>query len=187
VTSELPAGDFTTWLGQIGSALTGDGVSDVPCGPCTACCRSRQFVHVGPDETQALAAIPADLLFAAPGLPVGTMVLGYDQDGRCPMLGTAGCTIYASRPRTCRVYDCRVFAATGIPMDEPGNEAIGEQASRWRFTVASESDQEHLDALRATGADLSRDRSTQGLPATARALAALRVVVDPQSEVLPRT
>ena len=37
--------------------------SDVPCNGCTACCRSSQFVHVGPDEADTLAHIPAELLF----------------------------------------------------------------------------------------------------------------------------
>lgn len=172
--AQLPAGDFVTWLGEIGSALSGVGESDVPCGTCTACCRSGQFVHIGPDEAQALAAIPADLLFPAPGLAPGHLVLGYDQHGRCPMLGEAGCTVYQARPRTCRVYDCRIFAATGVVVDEPGKAAIAEQAARWRFSVASADAQERLDALRESGAALGRDRATQALPATARALAALR-------------
>ena len=174
---ELPAGDFGTWLGQIGAALRGAGESDVPCGTCTACCRSRQFVHIDPDEVATLAAIPAELLFPAPGLPEGHVLLGFDREGRCPMLGEEGCTIYADRPRTCRVYDCRVFAATAVAQDEPGKEAIAAQAGRWRFDVAPGADEERLTALRTAGEALSADPATAGLPATARALAALRSVL----------
>lgn len=36
-THNLPAGRFSSWLDQIGV--------DVPCGTCTACCASSQFVH----------------------------------------------------------------------------------------------------------------------------------------------
>lgn len=129
----LPAGDFSSWLATMLDALAGDGATDVPCGECTACCRSSQFVHVGPDETAALARIPAELLFPAPGLPPGHVLLGYDESGRCPMLGEHGCTIYDDRPRTCRTYDCRVFPAAGIEPDEPTKAAIAERVREWRF------------------------------------------------------
>src|SRR5689334_12051664 len=100
------------------SALAGEGASDVPCGACTACCTASQFVHIGPDEADALAHIPAELLFPAPGLPRGHVLLGYDEHGRCPMLVDDGCSIYAHRPQTCRTYDCRVLPAAGVAADE---------------------------------------------------------------------
>ena len=96
----------------------GSGGSDVPCGTCTACCTSSQFVHIEPDERDALAHIPAELLFPAPGRPRGHVLLGYDERGHCPMLVDGACSIYAHRPRTCRTYDCRVFAAAGV---DPGD------------------------------------------------------------------
>ena len=60
-------------------ALRGEASSDVACGYCTACCTSSQFVHIGPEEASTLAHIPSELLFAAPRLPKGHLVLGYDQ------------------------------------------------------------------------------------------------------------
>ena len=93
------------------------------------------------------------LLFAAPRQP-GSFVMGYDEHGRCPMLGDHGCTIYEHRPRTCRTYDCRVFAATGITPDQP---FIAEQVARWQF--------DDFDAPAAPPADE---------PALHRALEALR-------------
>jgi Fe-S-cluster containining protein len=98
------------WIAE----MRASGDAEVPCDGCTACCRSSRFVHVGPDEAAALAAIPGELLFAAPGWPAGWKVMGYDREGRCPMLGDDGCTIYEDRPRTCRTFDCRALAAAGM-------------------------------------------------------------------------
>src|SRR5438552_2615582 len=106
------------------SALRGDADSDVPCAGCTACCTSSQFVHIGPDETDALAHIPAELLFPAPQRPPGHVVLGYDERGHCPMLVDGRCSIYEHRPQTCRIYDCRVFTAAGIELAEPSKAEI---------------------------------------------------------------
>ena len=96
-----------------------DGTSsDVPCDGRVVCCSSSQFVHVGPDENDAREHIPAELLFAAPGMPEGyEPPWATTSKGRCPMLVEHGCSIYEHRPKTCRTYDCRVFPATGL---EPG-------------------------------------------------------------------
>ncbi len=83
---DLPAGDFSSWMIEMQGAIRGEHGSDVPCDGCTACCTSSQFIHIGPDETDTLAHIPAELLFPAPGLPPGHVVLGYDERGHCPML-----------------------------------------------------------------------------------------------------
>ena len=141
----VPAGAFTTWLGMIGPALHGRAASDVPCGDCTGCCRSSQFILIEASDAGARTAIPAELLFPAPFLP-GAHLLGYDDEGRCPMLGDGGCTIYDARPTTCRTYDCRVFAAAGIDSDKP---AIAERASRWEFDHPSPVDVAAHDAVMA--------------------------------------
>lgn len=133
----IDAGDVDSWLEGFLGALAGNGDADVPCGTCTACCASSQFVLVEPTDTGALAAIPSDLLVPAPGLPKGFRVMGYDDRGRCPMLGDSGCTIYDARPRTCRTYDCRVFPATGVAV-ELSKPRIAERAARWRFRQGSE-------------------------------------------------
>ncbi len=130
----LAAGDFAAWMVEIRAAIRGDGVADVPCGGCTACCTSSQFVHISPDETDTLAHIPAELLFAAPRLPRGHVLLGYDDRGHCPMLIDNRCSIYEHRPRTCRTYDCRVFPATGVALDDDDKVLIARQARRWRFS-----------------------------------------------------
>ncbi|MDQ3896986.1 MAG: hypothetical protein M3326_07025, partial [Actinomycetota bacterium] len=81
---ELPAGDFSSWLVEMRGALRGENPATVPCGGCTACCRSSKFIHIGPDETDTLAHIPPELVFPAPR-PRGHFVLGYDEHGHCPM------------------------------------------------------------------------------------------------------
>ena len=151
----VPAGHFTTWLGEIRRAIDGVGDADVPCGGCTACCTASQFVHVGPDEADALAHIPAALLFAAPGLPPGHRLMGYDEHGRCPMLVDGSCSIYPHRPRTCRTYDCRVFAAADVVDDDPTKAAIAARARRWRFDEPTEDDVVRHGAVRAAAAFLA--------------------------------
>ena len=128
----LPAGDFSAWFGEFTAALRGERSADVPCGGCTACCASSQFVHVAPDETDTLAHIPGELLVPAPGMPEGHVVLGYDEQGRCPMLRDDGCSIYEHRPQACRTYDCRVFAATGVEVDDD-KALLADRVRRWRF------------------------------------------------------
>ena len=143
---ELPAGDFSAWLARMREALRSGAGTDVPCGDCCACCSTAHFVHVGPDETGTLDRVPRELQFPAPGLPAGHVVLPYDARGRCPMLAEDGtCTIYDHRPRTCRVYDCRVFAAAGIDAD---TDAITAQSCRWRFTYPASEDGEQHEAVR---------------------------------------
>ena len=158
--SDLPAGEFSSWLVTIHGAIRGDRGSDVPCGSCTACCRSSQFIHIGPDESETLARVPAPLLFPAPGRPSGHVVLGYDARGHCPMLVNDACSIYEHRPQACRAYDCRIFAATGIVNDD--KPLIDRQARRWRFSFADQSAREDYDALRAAAA--SSDAAGNGQP-----------------------
>jgi len=153
---ELPAGRFTVWLGEIRRAIAGEGESDVPCGSCTACCEASQFIHVGPDETDALAHIPSALLFPAPGLPKGHRLMGYDEHGRCPMLVDGGCSIYAHRPRTCRTYDCRVFAAADVADTDPSKARIAAQARRWVFDEPTQDDVVRHGAVRAAADFLER-------------------------------
>ena len=152
-----PAGRFSEWLDALGS---GEEMR-VPCDGCVACCTSSQFVHVEPDEIETLARVPAALRFPAPGLPKGHVVLGYDEHGRCPMLIDGACSIYEHRPRTCRTYDCRVFAATGVEPD-PSQPEIRARVREWRFEI---DDPERWNAVRAAVTD-------DGLP-LARALRAL--------------
>jgi len=141
------AGEFGAWLAAMRAALAGKADADVPCDDCCACCCTSHFVHIGPDERETLARVPAELRFPAPGLPPGHVLLPYDQSGRCPLLDDAGrCRIYDYRPRTCRAYDCRVFAAAGLDADR---HEITRRAREWSFACAAPADAEGLAAVRA--------------------------------------
>jgi hypothetical protein len=179
-TERLPAGDFSAWLEGLEAALRGEQDSDVPCDGCTACCASSQFVHVAPDEVDALAHIPGELLFPAPGLPRGHVLMGYDEQGRCPLLTDGGCSIYDHRPRTCRTYDCRVFPASGVALDDPGKAAIARRAERWQFAFPNADDRTRHEAVRAAATFLQerRARVDDGLvPVGATPLAVLALEV----------
>jgi len=119
----------------------------VPCGNCTACCRSSYFIHVQSHDRQTIERIPADLLFPAPLLPEGNYVLGYDRKGHCAMLKEEKCSIYSDRPLTCRQYDCRIFAATGLDPAVDGKVPVSEQAKLWTFEFLSRDDSEAFSAV----------------------------------------
>jgi len=203
--ARLPAGDFSTWLGGTGRAIAGASDADVPCGTCTACCTSSQFVHIGPDETDTLARIPKALLFPAPLLPRGHVLLGYDERGHCPMLVENQCSIYEHRPRTCRAYDCRVFPAAGLTLDDDESKGrIAAQVRRWDFGYPDDANRVEQEAVRAAAVFLDgrRDELPAGaVPTSATQLAVLaievhgvflqrenqtgrQVVVDPHPEVV---
>jgi hypothetical protein len=154
------AGPFSVWLDGTRAALRGADDAEVPCGTCTACCTSSQFVHIEPDERRTLARIPTALQFPAPGRPAGHVVLPYDERGHCPMLVDGACSIYEDRPRTCRTYDCRVFAAAGVDPDPDTQPAIARQVGRWRFTMDTTDARAASDAIRAAASFL-RDRGRE--------------------------
>lgn len=177
---ELSAGRFSTWLHRIRLAqYKNDGI-DVPCGDCNACCRSFQFIHVGPEETESLANIPKELLFAAPGLPRGHVLMGYDKEGRCPMLIDNECSIYEFRPLTCRTYDCRIFPATGIKLDDKSKALITRRADRWKFDFPSHRDIEAYAAVQAAATFIREHAGCfpEGkIPSSATQLAVLAIKV----------
>jgi uncharacterized protein len=161
----LAAGDFSSWLVEIQGALRGERGSDVPCDGCTACCTSSQFVHIGPDEIDTLSHIPAELLFPAPRRPPGHVLLGYDERGHCPMLIDDQCSIYDHRPQTCRTYDCRIFAAAGVEIDDDDKVMIARRASSWQFSLPTKADHAQQAAVRSAATFL--DRHDYFLPALA--------------------
>lgn len=99
---------------------------DVPCGSCTACCRSPKLlseVYPGdprydwydkmprPDVDEGRYRTPNDGCAKA-------MVLRKHEDGRCIYLRDAGCSIWDWRPQSCRTFDCRMYTFTGAKRDD---------------------------------------------------------------------
>jgi len=162
---DLPAGDFRGWLRDFEQALDTGQDMNVPCNGCTACCRSSQFVHIEPDEHDALAHSPRELLVVAPRMPPGHVVLGYNERGECPMLVDDRCSIYEHRPRACRTYDCRVFAATDVSVDAT-KPAIAARVNRWRFRHEDAQAERAQVAVRDAAAFISRNAAA--LPESVR-------------------
>jgi uncharacterized protein len=184
----VDAGRFSVWLDSILRVLRSGETSDVPCGSCTACCTSSQFIHIAPDEMDALAAIPGELLFPAPRLPAGHLLMGYDEHGHCPMLINGACSIYEHRPRTCRSYDCRVFAASGLELEDPAKAEINGRVRHWQFQFVDGTDRTKLDAVRSASELVAE--LEPGCDATERTLAAIEVhdqflPIDPDDEGSP--
>ena len=104
--------------------------------------------------------------------------MGYDDKGQCPMLVGNECSIYEHRPQTCRDYDCRVFAATGIPVDENVQSEIAQRVAKWVFNYDTEEDRAEHTMLRSAAAFLTNnsDLFPRGsLPSQPGPLAALAV------------
>lgn len=174
----LDAGSLASWLAEVPAVLRGERPAEVDCGECTACCRSSQFVHIEPDEAAARAAVPVELRFPAPGLPRGHIVVPHDEHGRCPLLGDDGCTAYAVRPRTCRTYDCRVFAAAGVDADAERQPAIAARVRRWRFRVETAEDRSARERLASARAEVTARPDAGNVPPAAVALAIVRMAAD---------
>jgi uncharacterized protein len=145
----VDAGVFGVWLVQARAALRGDGGTNVPCGDCVGCCVSSYFIPIRLQDTEARANIPAKLLVVAPGQPSGHAMMGYLEDGTCPMLKEGKCSIYRARPQTCRDYDCRIFTAAGIDAGGADKTAINRRVHQWRFVYEGDADLAAHDAVRA--------------------------------------
>lgn len=143
----LKAGKFSRWLDEFIKAMKGEKSIKVPCGHCVACCTPSNFIHIRPTDKDTLKCIPSQVLFPAPGLPKGHFLLGYNDDGQCPMFRGGKCSIYENRPEICRQYDCRVYSATGIPLDNIKSD-IARQVKRWEFDISSSFDLEKHKAVR---------------------------------------
>ncbi len=167
-----PAGAFGAWLDAMQAVLRGEQDADVPCDGCVGCCISSYPIPLRPDDRVALAQVPDRYL----QLPVGPGAarMGYRDDGSCPMLLNSQCTIYADRPRTCRDYDCRIYAATDLIPD--GNRpVILERVREWRFDFLSREEQTRAEALRRA-AHFIRSNA-QLFPAGMRAHSATAIAV----------
>ncbi len=136
------------------------------------------FIHIEPKE-KAVDRIPRPLLFDAPGRPKGHLVMGYNEHGHCPMLVEQKCSVYDARPRTCRRYDCRIFAATGIDVD-PALPEIAQRSEAWEFTYATPQSRHEQELVLAAAAFLmdKYDQFPQGsLPSHPAPLAALALSI----------
>jgi Fe-S-cluster containining protein len=142
-----PAGHFAAWVESMKRVLRNEAEADVPCDGCTGCCISSYAIALRPSDAVALAQVPARHL----RLPIdgGLAFMGYRDDGTCPMLEGNSCTIYRDRPRTCRDYDCRIYAATGLAPDGD-RPVIQSRVAEWQFEYCSHDERgQHQAMVRA--------------------------------------
>lgn len=146
MSQQYSAGSFAQWLEETQAVILETADADVPCGSCNACCRSAQFILITPDDQAAKAAIAKELLFPAPGKPEH-WVMGFDENGHCPMLKNDACSIYADRPITCRAYDCRIFAAAKLSAGGTERMDVNTRAQAWVFDFANTEDTDRAKAI----------------------------------------
>jgi hypothetical protein len=116
------------------------------------------FIHIQPEEIQAIKRIPPEILFQAPWLPKGHLMMGFNEQGHCPMLVDNKCSIYDVRPQTCRDYDCRVFAATGVAVDLKRQPEIAKRVAQWVFQHDSAASKDEQARLKSAAAFLCQNR-----------------------------
>jgi Fe-S-cluster containining protein len=140
------AGEFAEWVDDFLSTMKGQSDGHVPCGECVGCCTSSKFIHLKPTDIESIKRIPEEIMFAAPGLPEGHLILGYDINGHCPMFSKGKCSIYEHRPETCRQYDCRVLSATEVSTSNE-SEAISNRVAAWEFQYSSPKSRDAKEAI----------------------------------------
>lgn len=78
------------------------------CNGCTRCCDGE--IELLSDGDSRLNGAPGDDLDAYETVRRGDLTFLKRVNGRCVYLGEGGCTIQASKPHVCRIYDCRQHA-----------------------------------------------------------------------------
>lgn len=142
-------GDLQSWLQDTLNAFsTGQGAS-VPCGDWKACCRAGYFIPVHRHEWSTRAAIHARLLVTPPAHcdDGNYQLISTIRCGHCALLKEDACSIYRERPQTCRDYDYRLFASSGLLS---GHGEIDQQIARGRFHYGNEESRHTHAASRAT-------------------------------------
>jgi len=154
------------------AVLKGERAADVPCDGCVGCCVSAYGIALRPADKVALSAVPARYLqLQFDGCPA---LMRHREDGTCPMFDGSGCSIYADRPQTCRDYDCRIYAATGL-LPDGDRPVIRDRVLEWQFTSANAEEAAQCAAL-CRAAMFIREHAAL-FPASARAQSAAAVAV----------
>lgn len=176
----VAAGPFGAWLAQARAALRGEAGCSVPCGDCVGCCTSSYYIPLRPRDAALLEQVPAAFLTRSQDPPESPWLIGYRANGHCPMFGGQGCSVYAQRPQTCRVYDCRVFAAAGIDAGGADKDVINQRVRAWTFTYTDDAEREAHAAVRQAALFIQANRQlfpAGFVPATPMGLAVLSIKV----------
>lgn len=153
----LPAGAFARWLEQyLRAQAQAEPTGEVPCGECNACCRASYYIGIAEEERETIERIPRVHLTVSTRSQERHWALEQSCGGSCPMLVDDACSIYEHRPRTCRRFDCRVFAAASLTPGSGPRAAVNQQVWRWRFDYPSPADAMRQTALLEAAAFLQR-------------------------------
>lgn len=176
----VAAGPFGAWLARARAALRGEAGNDVPCGDCVGCCTSSYYIPLRPRDAAVLEQVPAAFLTKSQNQPDSPWLMGYRPNGHCPMFAGQGCSVYATRPQTCRDYDCRVFAAAGIDAGGSDKDTINRRVRAWTFTYTDDAEREAHAAVRQAALFIQANRQlfpAGFVPATPMGLAVLSIKV----------
>jgi hypothetical protein len=179
-TDAVAGGPFGAWLLQARAALRGEAGNDVPCGDCVGCCTSSYYIPLRPRDVAVLEQVPAAFLTKSQVHPESHWLMGYQANGHCPMFDGRGCSVYATRPQTCRDYDCRIFAAAGIAAGGDDKATINRRVHAWVFSYELDADRAAHQAVRLAAAFLCDQASLfpKGfVPATPMGIAVLAIKV----------
>ena len=160
------------------AVLRGEVEADVPCDGCVGCCVSSYPIPLRPTDVVALARVP-DRYLQWPSASGQSARMGFREDGTCPMLAERQCTIYAGRPRTCRDYDCRIYAAAGV-LPDGDRPVIQQRVIEWSFACENDEARASAAAVRAAAAFIrghaaSFPPAMRAHSATAAAVLAIKV------------
>jgi hypothetical protein len=99
------------------------GVVDIPCGDCSACCRSG--VPICEDDGTEIAK---------------------SEDGACIYLSPEGkCSRHTTRPEQCRLFTCTLDSIAGVVTD---NEIMNTAMARWEWDLSTREDREFVERAR---------------------------------------
>jgi len=164
--SEMDAGPFSQWLQNMRAVLRDELDADVPCGDCVGCCVSSYPIPLRPLDRVAQDQLPEQFILQVPGQRPGHLLMGFRENGSCTFLSDRACSIYPDRPRTCRDYDCRIYAATGL-VPAGDRPVISKRVASWRFSFPARQDHAEWTAVRRAAEFIGQH--PQLFPATMRA------------------
>ena len=65
-------------------------------------------------------------------------------------------SIYKDRPATCRIFDCRILAASGFELGDGNANPMMLQAQRWKFSCPARRDEDLFSAVHSAAAFLRK-------------------------------
>lgn len=129
-------GAITQWHENFLEGLKNQSV-DVPCNGCSVCCRCGFAILLKEDEVDRFKG---DTMSVELDDGRKFTALKVKKDGSCIYVNEQGCSIHETRPRACRVFDCRGFAFSRTTLD--GKDELNEVTHAWRDRMPCEDEED---------------------------------------------